>query len=352
MIQRSLGIFPSLATVGGIQTSGRLAWEALRDAGGGRLFSYGSPTWKDPDGAQVISARTRAGAVASAFWRRWDPDLILVWHLHLVRLLPFLRASTARVALFLHGLEAWEEPGRRVRRLLGERVDLLLANSDYTAGRFLAFHPELERRTLRIIPLGWGAPLRFEPPQPVLPPAALVLGRMCRDEDYKGHRELITAWSLVQREIPEAELWLAGSGDLLPELRALAEGGGAGPSIRFFGEVSEAHKQVLLERCRCLVLPSRAEGFGLAYLEAMRAGRPCLTGDTDAGREVVRPPLAGLAADPSNAPGMARAVVELLTPGPQWDRWSASARQRYEAAYTAEKFKARLVDALGLGAHP
>jgi glycosyltransferase involved in cell wall biosynthesis len=51
--------------------------------------------------------------------------------------------------------------------------------------------------------------------------------------------------------------------------------------------VTEEEKQDLLRRCRCFAMPSRNEGFGLVYLEAMRLGRPCLVSDCDAGREIV-----------------------------------------------------------------
>lgn len=99
-------------------------------------------------------------------------------------------------------------------------------------------------------------------------------------------------------------------------------------------------------RCRCLALPSRGEGFGLVYLEAMRMGRPCLVSTLDAGREVVNPPEAGLAADPDDLRELTDAACELLNAGPQWERWSDQARRRYEATFTAEDFQNRLLAAL------
>jgi glycosyltransferase involved in cell wall biosynthesis len=93
-------------------------------------------------------------------------------------------------------------------------------------------------------------------------------------------------------------------------------------------------------------MPSRGEGFGLVYLEAMRQGRPCLVGDSDGGREVVNPPEAGLAVDPGDPLQLAAAVTRLLTPGPEWDRWSLQARRRYEDGFTAQHFRQRLNEAL------
>jgi phosphatidylinositol alpha-1,6-mannosyltransferase len=169
---------------------------------------------------------------------------------------------------------------------------------------------------------------------------------MVRGEDYKGHRELIAAWPRVRARIPDAQLWIAGCGDLQEDLCRKVLDSELSPSIRFWGCVSEEQKQQLLSRCRCLVMPSRGEGFGLVYLEAMRLGRPCLVSDCDAGREVVNPPEAGLAVDPADLCSLADAVCRLLADGQEWDRMSQAARRRYECAYTAEHFQRRLIAAL------
>ena len=51
----------------------------------------------------------------------------------------------------------------------------------------------------------------------------------------------------------------------------------------------------------------------------------------DAGREVVNPPEAGLAADPTDAVALSEAVCRLLADSEDWDRWSRAARERYRA---------------------
>jgi glycosyltransferase involved in cell wall biosynthesis len=107
---------------------------------------------------------------------------------------------------------------------------------------------------------------------------------------------------------------------------------GVGGQVRFFGVVSEEEKQRLLRQSRCLALPSRGEGFGLVY--------------HDAGREVIAPPEAGIAVDPADTHGLANAVVELLTPGAEWQRQSENARRRYEENFTAAHFQQRLLDAV------
>jgi len=167
-------------------------------------------------------------------------------------------------------------------------------------------------------------------------------------EDYKGHRELIRAWPLVLQSIPNACLRILGSGDLRPALETLVHELKLSSHVTLTGRVSEEQKQQELVQARCFVMPSRGEGFGLVYLEAMRLGRPCLVSTLDAGREVVNPPEAGLAVDPQDVPAIAMAIVELLTPGPRWDAWSRAAQARYEGHFTARHFHTRLRTALGV----
>src|SRR5204862_444117 len=120
------------------------------------------------------------------------------------------------------------------------------------------------------------------------------------------------------RHLPDAELWMVGDGNLRPELEEHTAALGLATHVRFYGQLSDEGRDERLRTARCLALPSKGEGFGLVYVEAMRLGRPCLVSDVDAGREVVEPPVAGLAVNPDDGDAIARALVRLLTPGDEW----------------------------------
>jgi phosphatidylinositol alpha-1,6-mannosyltransferase len=196
-----------------------------------------------------------------------------------------------------------------------------------------------------VVALGLGAPDLHRVPAAEAP-VALILGRMQKGEGYKGHEELIRVWPKVRARVANAQLWIAGGGSLEAELKALAGKVGEAGHVRFFGVIPDEEKQRLILQARCLALPSKGEGFGLVYLEAMRSGRPCLSSDSDAGREVVNPPEAGLSVDPGDAEALCDALARLLTEGPEWQRWSVNARARYESQYTTKHFEERLLAAL------
>jgi glycosyltransferase involved in cell wall biosynthesis len=347
-----LCLFPDILSqrFGGAELSGQLAWESIKNStaehGSAHLFCYSPPhesaTNIVSQSETLVLSKTRA--VSRLLRQYWQPQQIFIWHVGMLKLLPFVRLAGTGVVLMLLGVEAWRQHDHLTRLLL-RRVNLFLSISDHTWRGFLDVYPHFAARQHQTVYLGLGQPITALS-TPAEPPAALVIGRIARGEDYKGHRELIDAWPLVLQRIPSAELWIAGDGDLRPDLEHLVHKHRLGQHVRFFGQVSEEHKQELLRRCRCLAMPSRGEGFGLVYLEAMRMGRPCLVSTLDAGREVVNPPEAGLAADPGDPLALAEAVCRLLTPGAEWDRWSAQARLRYERRFTARHFQERLLQSL------
>jgi glycosyltransferase involved in cell wall biosynthesis len=347
-----LGLFPSFGTIGGVQASGQLAWRGITRSvnpvfGRRSLISYGRDGHGParPGTGQALAVSSKLGAAAVALRRRWPAHVVLVWHLDLLKYLFLLRLSNARTVLFLHGIEAWKPRSLPVRALL-RRVHRFLSNSDHTWERFVARCPELREAPHCTVHLGIGEAVRGEIPRPASTPIALMISRLLRTEDYKGHREVIDAWPLVTERVPGAELWIVGDGDLRADLEAVVQGRGLAGKVRLLGVLPEVGKEEALIRSRCLLMPSRAEGFGLVYLEAMRVARPCLVSTIDAGREVVNPPEAGLAVNPADPRQLADAVARLLSRGEEWESWSRRARRRYEDHFTAARFEQRLVSAL------
>jgi phosphatidylinositol alpha-1,6-mannosyltransferase len=269
--------------------------------------------------------------------RERDNQATIFMHLGLTKFLLFGRPPGS-LNVFLHGIEAWKKLPRWHKYLI-RSVDHFVTNSKFTWDRFLQFNPEFSHVRHDVVHLGLGEPIELMEPDPDIP-AALIIGRMSKTEDYKGHRELISIWPQVRQRVPAAELWVVGAGDLKPELERLSKDQ---VGIRFYGKVSEDEKQDLLRRCRVFVMPSRNEGFGLVYLEAMRLGRPCLVGDTDAGREVINSPEAGFEVNSSNQSELLRSLLVLLEKKSIWDSISENAFNRWKSMYTSKLFVNRFV---------
>jgi phosphatidylinositol alpha-1,6-mannosyltransferase len=348
---RVLGIFNAFDTpnAGGVQESGRIAWEAMSAPASGfdarALLVSLEPGGQGSDDPRVKVARGRFDAGIAALRIGFDADVALFWHLDLLKLAPLLRLPrTCRTIVFLHGIEAWRKQGPIVRRALS-KVDVVFTNTSFTHKHALKHIPELAGRPAHLVHLGVGEPMRGEPLPPDSVPAAIMISRLDAAERYKGHEEVIAAWPLIRSRVPGAQLWIVDTGTLVPALEEAVARAGMHDAVRFFGRLDEAEKHALLQRARCLLLPSTSEGFGLVYLEAMRLGRPCLSG-MDGSREVINPPEAGYAVTHRKPQEIADAVVRLLTLNDEWHAHSAAARARYEREFTAAHFRERIVSAL------
>jgi glycosyltransferase involved in cell wall biosynthesis len=105
-------------------------------------------------------------------------------------------------------------------------------------------------------------------------PAGGFLLTLATLEPRKGLDVLIRA--LARRTGPQLPLLVVGQpgwGGVDPVQLARTEGLAA-DRVRVLGRLSDADLATVLHRATALVMPSRAEGFGLPVLEAMAAGTP------------------------------------------------------------------------------
>lgn len=253
-------------------------------------------------------------------------------------------------AVLLCGIEAWDPnlPADRQRAL--RFATLRLAISNYTAARVKAAHPDVGAIV--------ACPLALLPHTPaattlehalldqIHESSVLIVGRMSSSERYKGHDELLDCWSAVVAQVPNAQLIVAGQGDDLTRLRAKAGTLGVADSVLFLGFVADGTLEALRKRVAMFVMPSSGEGFGLVYLEAMRAGLACVGGVGDAGADVIVQGETGELVDPANSQGLVEALVRLLRSPELRAKYGAAGRRRFEANFTFERYCERLAPIL------
>jgi phosphatidylinositol alpha-1,6-mannosyltransferase len=170
---------------------------------------------------------------------------------------------------------------------------------------------------------------------------------MSSEERGKGHEQLIDAWRKVRRAVPGAELWIAGGGDDVPRLEALARRCGGG-GVRFLGRVSDAELASLYRRASLYAMPSRQEGFGLAWAEAMWFGLPCIGSTADAASQVIDDGDSGRLVPWGDVPALARAVIEILSHPEEARRMGERGRQLVRERFGYARFRTDLLRALEL----
>ena len=288
-------------------------------------------------------------------FRRHRHDLVIFDLVGLARSirLPLPGLPPPRFAIFVHGIElAAARRGSRARALRGAR--LVLANSEFTAGQLREQLPEIGDR-IRVVPLcidpervaAWEA-AACAGPAPPRQPAALIVGRMWSAERGKGHDELLEAWPAIRRQVPDAELWIVGGGDDVARLTAAARDRGVGEAVRFLGRVSDAELGSLYRRASVFAMPSRQEGFGLVYAEAMWWGLPCLGSTADAASQVIVDGETGLLVPYGDVAAIGKALVGLLSDRESAERMGEAGRRRAREHFAYGRFRADLLAALEL----
>lgn len=349
---RILILTPRLDGRDGVSAASRLAIEACSGAlgpGAVEVWAFDGAPAPVPEGVRARSAaglRSRlAGWALARAASRGNDLLIVAMHLHVAPIALPMIARGARLACVLLGIEAWRPLRGRERAAL-TCASVRLAISDYTVGRFRAANPQCASMAVRVCALG----ISDGPRQSELPAErdyALIVGRLASDERYKGHERLIESWSGVTSAVPNARLLVVGDGDDRGRLEQLARDRGVDRSIDFLGRVSDRQRDGLYEHAAFFVMPSTDEGFGLVYLEAMRAGKACIAAP-GAAQEIVIDQVTGIIVEPASQASLTAALVRLFEDRRLRDEMGKAGAQRLAERFTARHFAARLVEELGL----
>ena len=188
----------------------------------------------------------------------------------------------------VHGIEVWRPLPWPVRRSL-EGATRIFSVSEFTRQELVERYPQLKTKTA-VLPNALDPSFDLSGTSPktaTILHRILTVSRLSAHDWEKGIDHLIEAMAEVRRSLSDAELIIIGDGVDRPRLESLAQQSEAAKSIRFLGRVNDDRLREEFNRCQIFALPSRKEGFGLVYLEAMAAGKPCIVANAGGAPEVI-----------------------------------------------------------------
>lgn len=147
-----------------------------------------------------------------------------------------------------------------------------------------------------------------------LRPADRMVLAVRRLDPRMGLEVLISAFALVVPSVPQAQLWIAGTGPYDAALRRCAKGAGVVERVRFLVRVEEEVLPKLYGAADVTVMPSLdLEGFGLATIESMACGTPVLGSRSAATPEILEPLSPELLFEPGSVQDLAMKLERSLT---------------------------------------
>lgn len=132
-------------------------------------------------------------------------------------------------------------------------------------------------------------------------PAGFVVLYAGRLNPEKNVPLLLRAFRDLLPAVPDAALWIAGSGDQRARLEAMCQSLGIAQQVRFLGFIDHSELARYYAACDVFVLPSLVEIQPLVAMEAMHFARPVIvTRAIVSARELVEDGVNGYIVDPVN----------------------------------------------------
>jgi glycosyltransferase involved in cell wall biosynthesis len=154
-------------------------------------------------------------------------------------------------------------------------------------------------------------PGRFMPTSTITPDGQKILsvGNLI---SIKGHEHLIRAIASLSQEFPSVALDIIGEGPERESLEALARNLQLAGKVNFLGRQSRAQVAEAMRNCNIFALPSRYEGLGCVYIEAMSCAKPAIGCRGQGIAEIIQEGTNGFLVDPENEPELAAILATLL----------------------------------------
>jgi glycosyltransferase involved in cell wall biosynthesis len=287
--------------------------------------------------------------------RTFRPDIV---HTHLVHadLHGQLAAAAARVpgVSSMHGTPAFygKEPYRSAGRLTGRLARRRIAISEHVADFLRQEHLGPPDR-IRVVPYGIDAttvqpgqtPRRESRRAVGIADGDFALGIASRLIPGKGHDVLIPAVARAAAELGTVKLLIAGDGPERARLESMSDRLCPSDAVRFLGFVSDIGP--FMHACDALAfptLPELSEGFGLAALEAMAAGRPVIASAVGSLPEVVDDGVTGLLVAAASVDALSAAILELARDRARCERLGAAGRRRAREEFPLERMVRGTID--------
>jgi len=352
-----IGLFPELDAPGGIQRAGRHLAYVMSEYAASHKMEYRFLSLNDSQelhrlrlsdrefvftGAERRKAQFVVDAMRAA---RRRPKIVLAAHPNLAPLTRAMRLLAPRLKSMVctHGVEVWE-PLSSTRRQALRKATLVLSPSRATADHLTALQGVAPDR-IRVLP--WALDPDFQTKSASMdslpadfPSGRVILsvGRWLATERYKGMDTLILAMPRLLLRWPEVQLVIVGSGDDRGWLENIARDSGVQRHVHFLSGLPYETISACYQAAEIFALPSRGEGFGFVYLEAMAHGKPVIGGAHGGAPEVIQDGVTGYVVQHGDPVQLATSLDALLANPEHARKMGEAGRQRVEKEYRFNVF--------------
>lgn len=200
-------------------------------------------------------------------------------------------------------------------------ADRILAVSGYTRERLLK-EQDLEPSKISLLPNTFDQkrfkigckPIHLleryglKPEQQII----LTVNRLSSRESYKGYDKVLEALPQIRQVIPDVHYIIVGKGDDRPRIEKLISQRQMQDYVTLAGFIPDTELGDYYNLCDVFAMPSKLEGFGIVYLEALASGKPTLGGNQDGAIDALCHGELGALVTPDDVVEIAKTIIQIL----------------------------------------
>lgn len=268
----------------------------------------------------------RKSFVVKSFLKGIRSDVVILSHINLLSIAYLIKRFSPKTKVYLiaHGIEIWRKlPEAKLKAL--NKLDKIIAVSHFTKEKIKTEH-KINDNNIEVLnncldPFYY-FPKDFSKPDALLKrynlkkesTVIMCLSRLSSSEKYKGYDNVIKILPNLIQKNPEIIFLLAGKADEEEQLRLkkLIAEFKIKNNIRMIGFVDEAELSDHFLLSDIFVMPSKKEGFGIVFIEAMASGLKVIAGNKDGSVDALNNGKLGKLVDPDDLNQVENALSELL----------------------------------------
>ncbi len=291
--------------------------------------------------------------VPTAIFTGFSKDLIILGHINLAVIGWVIKtiAPSKKLMVICHGIEVWQ-PVTGIKKKMLQKADRVLAVSEYTkqqivdkqglpADKVSVFHNTID-------PF-FDFPQQFAKDKELMARyniaetdyVVYTLCRLSSKEQYKGYDAVIKAMAKLVVKYPNTKYLLAGKYDEVEKARLdkLIADNALQSNIIFAGYITDEEVTKHYQLGDVFIMPSKGEGFGIVFIEAMACGRNVIAGNADGSKDALRNGELGVILDADDVDAIATAIAVKI-----------NNKEKYNAAYAAN-LQHKVVEYFGFAAY-
>lgn len=253
-------------------------------------------------------------------------DVVILSHINLaaIGLIIKLINPKCRIWLIAHGIEVWRHLSYIKMQLL-KYCDKVICVSSFTKQEIISLH-RTDASKCYVLNNAIDSLMKL-PDNFVKPPYLLAryklnkdqlvlftLTRLATTEQYKGYEQVIKVIDKLKLTFPTIKYVLSGQYDDTEEVRIkqLIKKHHVEDQVILTGFIAETEISDHFLLADLFVLPSKKEGFGIVFIEALACGLPVVCGNVDGSLDAVRNGELGKTVNPDDLEELERTLTEYL----------------------------------------